>query len=353
MYAAAADWVGQCRTGAQTATTVAASLDIDLDGEAEYILRNNRIWCAFERYGGRCVLAVAFDPVAQDGQVLIGAPLTNPSAPGEEEYSGTAANRCSAFKEMNGGGYVDAPYNVAVAPGSLTFTSPDGLVVKTMTAGAGSYSLQAHYTENVPGPLYFRIGLSPNPRDLAFHGQAHLSSSLSPTRYLLVNSSGGGVAIDRPGLDFNATPSDAGYNRRTLALTEEVELSSTSADFTVTLHLLPGATSVSGTPGRDPVTGPEIAPSPLVLAAAGAMPAPGPLHLVITQHRLVGSITIDIITPGGQRIRTMALGEIAVGTEAIRIDPVDGGGRQLPAGTYFLRARGSFGASAVLRWVVL
>ncbi|MDZ4805270.1 MAG: FlgD immunoglobulin-like domain containing protein [Candidatus Eisenbacteria bacterium] len=354
MYSAAAGWVEQCRTGSQIAATEAGSLDIDLDGEAEYVLKNNRIWCAFERYGGRCVLAVAYDPMVMDGQVLIGAPFTNPSAPGEEEYAGIAANRCSAFKEMNGGSYVDAPYSVSVGPGSLTFTSPDGLVVKTMTAEAGSNSLRAHYTESVPGPLYFRIGLSPNPLDLAFHGQAHLTSSLTATRYMLVNSAGGGVAIDRLGLDFNATPSDAGYNRRNLALTEEVELSgAASGDFTVTLHLLPGVTSVSGTPETNPIAGPGTATPPLALATLSAMPASGPLHLEITRRHSIGALTIDVITPTGQRIRTMELGERPVGIETLRIDPVDDAGRPLPAGTYFIRALASSGASAVSRWVVL
>ena len=155
----------------------------------------------FERYGGRCVLAVAWDRIADDGIVIVGAPFTNPSAPGEEEYTGAAANRCSAFKDMNSGGYADAPYSVSRTSQGWTFTAPGGVIVKAISMPHASSLLSAFYTETVPGPLYVRLGLSPNPRDLALFGQQHLlrfegDVGFETSAYRLTNTRGGSAQIE-------------------------------------------------------------------------------------------------------------------------------------------------------------
>jgi len=63
-------------------------------------LKNNHVYACFTKYGGRLVNDFIYDPVKQDGFSVIGSPAFNPSAPGEEEYTGTSANRCSAVRNM-------------------------------------------------------------------------------------------------------------------------------------------------------------------------------------------------------------------------------------------------------------
>jgi hypothetical protein len=207
----------------------------------------NRVWLAFEKYGARCVLAAAYDPAAREAQVLVGAPVTNPSAPGEEEYVGTAAFRCSAFKEMNGGGYADAVYAAVAVAGGWRFTSPDGAVVKTISVPDGGYDVSAAYTETVSGSLYVRLGLSPNPGDLFLHGDSHLTGVYDGghNTYTLANSAGGAVHLALGSASFNAAPADAGANRRNLALTEQVEVYG-AARSRSSWTLIPGRTEATG-----------------------------------------------------------------------------------------------------------
>ena len=85
---------------------------------------------------------------------------------------------------------------VAVA-GGWRFTSPDGAVVKTMTAPDGGYDVSAAYAETVSGSLYVRLGLCPNPGDLFLNGDTHLSGVYDGTSntYTLANSAGGAVHL--------------------------------------------------------------------------------------------------------------------------------------------------------------
>src|SRR5438477_426258 len=80
--------------------------------------------------------------------------------------------------------------------------------------------LEAQYAETVPGTLYVRLGLSPNPRDLAFSGQTHLTSRLTTEPcgplpctggpvYELVNTRGGAARVSAPGMQFIAAPAFA------------------------------------------------------------------------------------------------------------------------------------------------
>ena len=382
LYAAAAQWAAAVRAGTASAVTEILPADLDFDGEPEYVLRNDRAYVVFERYGGRCVLACAYDPATQDAQVIVGAPYTNPSAPGEEEYTGPGANRCSAFKEMNGGVYADAPDTVTVlfpvcgpqrSPGStmrqvagrpyenapgppnalepacdfpplLEFRSGDGRIVKTASLGSGSYVLDVDYEETVSGPLYVRLGLSPNPLDLALHGQAHLSGTLDAPNhtYLLQNSAGGGALLDFGGATFDATPADAGTDRRDLALTEEVEVRA-DGPFALNLTLIPGLQVIEvpapATPARFSVTGPV--PSPSTGAAR--------LDLALPERTCVRIEVADLM---GRRVATQDLGTREPGLARVSLDPRDDAGAALQPGLYFVRVVAGTRATT-RRWVVV
>lgn len=223
VLAHAAQWAENVRAGTQNGLTTVAALDLDQDGQNEWIILNNRIYVCFERWGGRLVHGFAFIDALDDAVQVLGAPLVNPSEPGEEERLGTAANRCSTFKDANPA-YVDAEYGVAVVPNGLQLTSPDGRISKTVTVGPGSGVLAASYANTTGANLYVRIGASPNVSDLALHGQDHLSTSLTGSDYTVSNSQGGRVRVVFGASSLNPTPANAGYLNRNLALTEQIEV---------------------------------------------------------------------------------------------------------------------------------
>lgn len=246
----AALWADQVRLGTQGATTVKETADVDQDGENEYILKNNKVWAVFERYGARCTYAFVWDPVTQQPINVIGAAVANPSEPGEEERVGTAANKCSAFKEMNtvnGQALADAVYNVVTSPAdgfAFQWTNGGRTVTKTITLPTGSPTMTAAYnTSNVGQTLYTRVGLSVNNLDLHKSGRENLVSTQAGNQRHLYNTQGGSVLMTANGsAAWNNTPADAGFQNRNLALTEQFEFSGPdNASYSVTLEITPDA----------------------------------------------------------------------------------------------------------------
>jgi hypothetical protein len=289
------------------------------------------------------VLAVAWDDLARDGVAIVGPGVTNPSSPGEEELSGPLANRCSAFKDMNGGAYVDAPYAAAAAANGWTFTSPDGRVSKTITLADRSATLDASYAETLDGPLYLRLGLSPNPLDLMLHGHEHLAGTLDAASYRLQNSAGGGALVTFGGTTFNPSPSDAGFRRRNLALTEEVELSG-DGTFAFSVALIPGASVVAAPP-------PAAAPAAFAVQGPWPSPARGAarLELALPERAHVRVTVLDV---AGRSVRADELGARDAGRLTFEVAARDARGLPLPAGVYLVRVEAG-GRSAVKRWVVM
>jgi hypothetical protein len=226
----AARWAQAVQLGTQTAATQALALDLDQDGQQEYVLRNNKVLAIFGRQGGRLLYAFHLHPLA--GPICdIGAPCANPSAPGEEEL-GPYAYRRSALVDMNGDTYIDQDYIVTVgAPNarSLTLASTSGAAItKTVELPNDTARLEVDYTEAVSGDLYVRIGASPNNFDLMQTGRAHLSTlAIANDYYAVLNQAGnnGGVYVTlNAGAALNPTPLNAGFANRNLPLTEEIEL---------------------------------------------------------------------------------------------------------------------------------
>jgi hypothetical protein len=344
-YAAAAEWAEDVKNGTVGSATVATAADLDFDGENEYVIRNNRVWLAFEKYGARCVLAAAYDPAAREAQVLVGAPVTNPSAPGEEEFVGTAAFRCSAFKEMNGGSYADAVYAAVAVAGGWRFTSPDGAIVKTMSVPDGGYDVSAAYTETVSGSLYVRLGLSPNLGDLFLNGDTHLTGVYDGTfnTYTLVNSAGGAVHLRLGSASFNAAPADAGANRRNLALTEQVEVYGDGA-FTLIMTLIPGRAEATGVGDAARLPG---------LAVSGPSPSPSPGSSILSfRLEQAAEVRVTVADVSGRVVWARELGRREPGEIAVRLTPRGADGRELPAGIYFVRVDAGR-LSTTRKWVIV
>lgn len=66
VIAAAAEWAEDIKSGEQSPRTVVEARDIDDDTQPEYILRNDRAFLCFERWGGRLVAAFSRDPSSGD-----------------------------------------------------------------------------------------------------------------------------------------------------------------------------------------------------------------------------------------------------------------------------------------------
>ncbi len=192
VYKRVNDWAVAAQTGVYAGTAVAEASDVDLDGENEYLLFNDRIFGLFERQGGRMTAAWLRDLDTGAVYQVVGNFVSYSGSETEDEGFPNTANgaaaafRTSAFKDwfasQTGGPgltYANVLYTVtpAASGAGWVFTSADGNVVKTITlaprknAFAASYALAGNVTA-----LYVRHGLSPDLLDLITSGQAHLSA---------------------------------------------------------------------------------------------------------------------------------------------------------------------------------
>ncbi len=259
ILAEAAQWVQDIKNNAQGSNTVTVVKDVDDDLWNEYILKNNRVFLCFKRWGARCVAAFVYDPVAQDAVEVIGQPVANPAQESDEEDADNT--RCSAFKDRWATGsathtnYVDLDYALtAPTQGSnyWEFVSQNGQIRKRITLVDGRDVVRGDYTlGNGIGTLYVRHGFGPNQLDLLHHGDANLSVQSDNTYYGLSNSAGGAVYCVN---DTNCARStgalpQAGYQNREFPLIEEVEQfnSGGATNFTMWLAFSPtSAQSVDG-----------------------------------------------------------------------------------------------------------
>jgi hypothetical protein len=238
IFADAAQWVADIRSGAQGSATVVQAKDLDDDKWDEYILKNNRVYLCFKRWGARLIYAFVYDPVTRDAEQVIGVPVANPA----EEHDGEGAdnNRCSALKDRyittgsDNFRFVDMDYATsAPTQGSnyWEFVSADGQVRKRVTLPAGRDALRADYTLTGAATLYVRNGLGPNQLDLLHNGDAHLTTASDSFYYGLTNSQGGAAFVVRGSNSTRTTGSlsNAGYQNRELPLVEQVEMSNTNA----------------------------------------------------------------------------------------------------------------------------
>ena len=248
-------WAAAATSGSYNNAVIAESVDVDLDGEPEYLLYNDRLFALFERLGGR--MTGCWLRNINTGEVFqtVGNPLSYSGSETEEEgtanlnASGVGAFRTSGFKDwfaQTGGtgagtsGYVN-DYFTAVQSGSgWAFTSSDGKISKTITLVAQASHFDATYT--VTGginQMFVRFGLSPNLYDLLLSGQQHLSTIDNSTagEFSVVNTNLGSIVrayVKYSGTNgYNATLNRAAVDRstpfdtvpmRNQAQTQQVEL---------------------------------------------------------------------------------------------------------------------------------
>jgi glycosidase len=255
--------------GNYTLTSFAEQSDVDLDGEKEYMLYNDRVFALFEAIGGRLVGAWVRNVDTIDTneiQQVVGNFASYSGSETEEEgnvhlgsATGQPAYRTSGFKDwfaQTGGAgvgtnsYVNnyySPTAVATAVG-WTFTSSDTKISKTITLAPRATTLQVQYNLSSPvNTIYVRFGMSPNLGDLLISGQKNLAMLPTATagndtvasEFNLFNNSGnqtrtfiryGGTGLSGAAPNLTAVDRDSGVtfdtiNMRNQAQTQQVEIS--------------------------------------------------------------------------------------------------------------------------------
>jgi len=257
IFARVNTWAQAAANGNYAGSSYSEQADLDLDGENEYLLYNDRFFASFERLGGRMTAAWLRD--INTGYVTQVTGTLASYAGSETEEEGTVnttagavvAYRTSCFKDWfakidnisgNGVAYTNNLYAVVAAPTGVgwKFTSSDGKIVKTITLPAGKGQLAATYTTTGYVQLYVRFGLSPDLLDLMQSGQKYLSSLTSNTQdvnlfnnnpnrtvraYLRFNAPGfSGATYNAAATDRNADAVFDTINMRNQAQTQQVEM---------------------------------------------------------------------------------------------------------------------------------
>jgi len=237
----AAHWAANPPSQASAAT--AQALDVDHDGELEYVLFNNRMYAVFENDGGRLThLYGRFSNGSYAGQ-LIGNPLGFPDFEDEQEGTASTRLRTSGLVDVdasNGINYTNRIYTVVSLGNGFQFTSNDGTIVKTATLDAGSNRLQVGYAISGITSLTMKTGLVGDLLTLLSEpGYTAVADQSTAGVYALTNSvTRLGIALDygangNTGGAFNASGENTGGNgARNQAMTHVVQLSCGSSGMT-------------------------------------------------------------------------------------------------------------------------
>jgi len=223
MYERVDDWASSA--GSVTTPQVLAE-DIDLDGENEYLLYNDRIFGVLERAGGRLVAAWVRDIL--DGTVYQALGNQVGFSGSETEWEGTFsadnngnvnAYRTSGLKDWytpKGGGtnYVNNTYAFVNWTNGWRMTSSDNQIVKTITLGAKHWAFRVAYQMSGAmsnQALYVRNGFSPNLGDLLLRGQQTLGPIQNTSGVVTVMNTNYGTTVSAF-VQYGGDGHNTGYN---------------------------------------------------------------------------------------------------------------------------------------------
>ena len=187
LYGAVDDWAGRTLGGVEVETA-----DVDLDGENEYILRNNSVMALFERSGGRMV--GAWRKEGASVVQMIGNFVSMPDSGTEDEGADNVtdgrvgAYRTSALKDWWDGSAnrVNDLYAYSAGANSVTFSNAG--VRKTVSLASASTNV-FDVSYSMPGKtLYVRSGLSPDLDALLRTGQRNLAEEATGSSALAVST---------------------------------------------------------------------------------------------------------------------------------------------------------------------
>ena len=242
--------VQQWNSTATNATLGTEAVDVDLDGQNEYLLFNSKVFAVFEAKGGRMTAAWMRDGTGKIWQVAGNFAAYSNTDSEDEGTTNETAFRTSGFKDwaaQTGSTFdssgVNGVYAVSAAGGKTGWVFSRGGVTKEITMGSATIGeLAAAYTLSTMDKLYIRFGLSPNLLDLMLRGHEGLTTEVMEgnTRVSLANASGSDVVrayIEAPFVNAAAKDTElvapTTVQRRNQAQTHqvEVELTGTGTHF--------------------------------------------------------------------------------------------------------------------------
>ena len=214
----------------------AYSQDIDLDGEHEYILRNDAVMAIFEAEGG--LMTGAWLKDGTNVWQMVGNFPAQPETGYETHETGdTTSIRGAAMKDKSIGGepMTAAKFTVTTGSGKLTFTS--GSLTKTVTlADAASGTFAINYSASGKA-MYVRNGLSPDLSTLLLRGQTPMTEETTGNTLAVTTDSGtrtltAALSVTTGSINTSAKDSESGWdtvNMRNAAHVRDVEVTSTSS----------------------------------------------------------------------------------------------------------------------------
>lgn len=219
-------------------------LDVDLDGDNEYLLFNGKLFAVFEAKGGRMTAAWMRDGTGKIWQVAGNFASYANTDTEDEGVTNEGAYRTSGFKDWyslagatGSSEGVNGNYTVTPAAGKTGWVFSRGGVSKEITMdSATAGEMAASYTLSSVDKLFVRFGLSPNLYDLMLRGHEGLTSEVmeGDTRASVANASAGEVVrayVEAPYVNASAvdTAATTTVQRRNQAQTHVVEVELTGA----------------------------------------------------------------------------------------------------------------------------
>lgn len=249
IYARVDQWASNLPAGTQVITQ-----NIDLDGEDEYLLYNDRLFAVMERTGGRMIGAWVRHPASGRVFQVVGNLMSYAGSDTEEIGTTHAgAYRTTALNDWWAGAsdYVNDVYTFVSTTNGWTAISSDGNISKTVTLADSGDGFVVRYDVDPGlnnGTLFVRHGLSPDLFSLLIHGQNRLSSEAHDSDVMTlrqglandfqivsrVDYSDASVAFQSLATDVPDTETFTTVNMRNQAQTHQVELEG-QGEFTFTM----------------------------------------------------------------------------------------------------------------------
>lgn len=160
---AGAKWAGDAAQGKLSPQAQLLVQDLDLDGEAEYILENDKLFAIFENDGGVLEYAFAFDPSI--GPVQLVGPTYNLTLGVMRDYEDGEGffhipSVETAFED--GEEFRYGVYSATLDGQMLTFSSPDGRIRKTFSLERNTIQASYHTVDVTQTNVSFAFPLNPS-----------------------------------------------------------------------------------------------------------------------------------------------------------------------------------------------
>lgn len=224
---AAARWADEVAAGKVGPRPVYESRDLDLDGDGEFVMKNDRMFAVMERWGARLVSVFVLSPEKKPVPV-VGVQVLRGSSEGEGEENSRL--RISAFRDEyatspSSRKYIDMPHGVQLSGSGISTRSEDGKVSKKYSLSGNTISCRYSLDRSL-GEFYVRFGLSPDWPRLMSAGQEAMQSSSTASSKRVACSSGAWVEVSArsPASLVTGPLMMAGYKNRSSPMTEQVEV---------------------------------------------------------------------------------------------------------------------------------